>query len=171
MKNALVVALARNRVIGKNNALPWHLPEDLKYFKRVTLHKPVIMGRKTFESIGKPLVERVNIVVTRNAQYRPPGVLVMHSLDAALEHCAALLRMQGAADDSEVSIIGGAQIFEQSMAVADRLYLTDVQADVEGDTFFPEFARDQWREVSREDHPAQGNNPYPYSFVVLERVR
>jgi dihydrofolate reductase len=171
MKIALVVAVAQNRVIGKDNALPWHLPEDLKFFKRVTLHKPVIMGRKTYDSIGKPLVDRVNIVVTRNADYHPPGVLVADSLESALERCAELLRIQGAPDDSEVSIIGGAQIFERSMALADRLYFTEVQAEVEGDTFFPEFDRGEWVEVSRDDHPACAKNPYPYSFVVLERKR
>jgi dihydrofolate reductase len=171
MKIALVVAMAQHRVIGKDNALPWHLPEDLKYFKRVTLHKPVIMGRKTYDSIGKPLVDRVNIVITRNADYRPPGVLVVNSLESALERCATLLQMQGAPDDSEVSIIGGAQIFEHSMALADRLYLTEVHAEVEGDIFFPEFDRNDWVEVARDDHPACAKNPYPYSFVVLERKR
>ncbi|MDR0779077.1 MAG: dihydrofolate reductase [Pseudomonadales bacterium] len=169
MKIALVVAVAQNRVIGKDNALPWHLPEDLKYFKRITLHKPVIMGRKTYDSIGKPLVGRVNIVVTRNTHYRPPGVLVVNSLESALERSEALLRMQNAPDDSEIAIIGGAQIFADSMALADRLYLTEVHAEVAGDIFFPAFAREDWLEVARADHPACAKNPYPYSFVVLER--
>jgi dihydrofolate reductase len=171
MKIALVVAVAQNRVIGKDNALPWHLPEDLKFFKRVTLHKPVIMGRKTYDSIGKPLVDRVNLVITRNADCRPPGVIVVDSLESALERSAEWLRLQGAPEDSEVSIIGGAQIFERSLAIADRLYFTEVQAEVEGDIFFPEFDRNAWVEVSREDHAACALNPYPYSFVVLERKR
>lgn len=171
MKIALVVAVSRNGVIGKDNALPWHLPEDLKFFKRVTLHKPVIMGRKTYDSIGKPLVQRVNIVITRSKDYNAPGTLVVNSLEAALERCASLLRLKGAPQDSEVSVIGGAQIFADALPIADRLYFTEVHADIDGDVFFPPFDRSEWVEVSREDHAACEKNPYPYSFVVLERRR
>jgi len=169
MKIALIVAMARNRVIGKDNAMPWHLPEDLKYFKRITLQKPVIMGRNTFESIGKPLPQRTNIIVTRNPDYKVPGCIVVNGLDQALQMVADLYETVGAEADSEVMIIGGAQIYEQSLGLADRLYLTEVQADVEGDARFPEFDREAWQEVSREDHAATDTNPYPYSFLVLER--
>ena len=169
MKIALIVAMARNRVIGKDNAMPWHLPEDLKYFKRITLQKPVIMGRNSFESIGKPLPQRTNIIVTRNPDYKVPGCIVVNGLDQALQMVADLYETVGAEADSEVMIIGGAQIYEQSLGLADRLYLTEVQADVEGDARFPEFDREAWQEVSREDHAATDTNPYPYSFLVLER--
>lgn len=171
MKIALVVAVARNGVIGRDNALPWHLPEDLKFFKRVTMNKPVVMGRKTYDSIGKPLVHRTNVVITRNADYRPPGVLVVDSIETALARCESLLRMQSAPDDAEVSVIGGAQIFEGVLPIADRLYFTEVHADIEGDIYFPEFDRSEWVEVSREDRAACDKNPYPYSFVILERKR
>ena len=169
MKIALIVAMARNRVIGKDNQMPWHLPEDLKYFKRITLKKPVIMGRNTFESIGKPLPDRTNIIVTRNPDYKAAGCIVVNGLDQALQMVADLYDTIAAPDDSEVMIIGGAQIYEQSLGLADRLYLTQVQADVEGDASFPAFDRDSWQEVSREDHAASDNNPYAYSFLVLER--
>jgi dihydrofolate reductase len=168
MKIALIVAMARNRVIGKDNTMPWHLPEDLRYFKRVTLDKPVVMGRNTFESIGKPLVQRPNIVVTRNGSYKVDGATVVHSLDAALLLGQTLL--QGKGDDAELMVIGGAQIYEQALPLAQRLYLTEVQAEPEGDAFFPAFAREEWREVARESHAACERNPYAYDFVVLERV-
>ena len=169
MKISLIVAMASNRVIGKDNTMPWHLPEDLKYFKRITLKKPVIMGRNTFESIGKPLPQRTNIIVTRNPDYKVPGCIVVNGLDQALQMVADLFETIGKAPDNEVMIIGGAQIYAQSIALADRLYLTEVLCDVPGDAFFPEFDREAWTEVSREDHQAGDSNPYPYSFVVLER--
>ena len=171
MKITFVVAVARNGVIGKDNALPWHLPEDLKFFKRVTMSKPVIMGRKTYDSIGKPLVKRPNIVVTRNADYHAAGTLVVDSLETALARSESLLRMQAAPDDAEVAIIGGAQIFEAALPIVDKLYFTEVHADIEGDIYFPEFDRSQWIETWREDHAACEKNPHPYSFVVLERKR
>lgn len=167
MKIALIVAMARNRVIGKDNAMPWHLPEDLAYFKRVTLGKPVVMGRNTFESIGKPLVQRPNIIVTRNGSYKVDGAVVVHSLEAALNLGKTLLQGQGA--DAELMIIGGAQIYAQALPLAQRLYLTEVQAEPEGDAFFPHFARDEWREVARESHRASARNPHDYDFLVLER--
>lgn len=167
MKIALVVAAARNRAIGLNNKMPWHLPEDLKYFKRVTMGKPVIMGRNTFESIGKPLPGRPNIVISRNADYKAEGIKLVNSLDAALQVAAQLLAPSG----DEVMVIGGAQIYAQALAKADRLYLTEVDAEPEADAFFPAIDRSAWREMAREIHEACERNPYPYSFVVLERLR
>ncbi|MGA0805337.1 MAG: dihydrofolate reductase [Pseudohongiellaceae bacterium] len=167
MKIALIVALARNHVIGKYNTMPWHLPEDLRYFKRVTVGKPVIMGRNTYESIGKPLVQRPNIIVSRNSSYTVEGATVVHSLDAALALGADLLRDAGA--DAELMVIGGAQIYAQALPRADRLYLTEVHAEPAGDASFPCFDRSQWREVAREEHPACERNPYAYDFLVLDR--
>jgi dihydrofolate reductase len=167
MKIALVVAAARNRAIGLNNKMPWHLPEDLKYFKRVTMGKPVIMGRNTFESIGRPLPGRPNIVISRNADYKAEGITLVNSLDAALQAAAKLLPP----GVDEVMVIGGAQIYAQALAQADRLYLTEVDAEPEADAFFPAIERAEWRESARESHAACERNPYAYSFVVLERAR
>jgi len=167
MKISLVWAMAQNRVIGRNNQLPWYLPEDLKYFKRITLGKPVIMGRKTFDSIGKPLPGRTNIVVTRNRDWSFEGVRTVDSLEAARELCENQAIMDGT---EEAMIIGGAEIYRQAMPLADRLYLTEVHADVEGDATFPEFDRSQWQEIAREDFEASGPNPYNYSFIILEKT-
>ncbi|MFT5321293.1 MAG: dihydrofolate reductase [Pseudohongiellaceae bacterium] len=167
MKISLVWAMAQNRVIGRNNNLPWHLPEDLKYFKRITLGKPVIMGRKTYESIGKPLPGRTNIVVTRNADFSAAGVKTVNSLSAAKALCESIGEIDGI---SEAMVIGGAEIYTQAMPVADRLYLTEVHANVDGDTFFPEFDRGLWQEIAREDFDASGPNPYAYSFITLDKI-
>jgi len=163
---AVIVAAAQNGVIGRNNALPWHLAEDLRYFKRITMGKPVVMGRKTFESIGRPLPGRTNIVITRNPAYRAREIKVVSSLDEALSLAAHIARIEGA---EEVVVIGGAEIYRESIPRADRLYLTEVHADVEGDAVLPEIDWSAWREVSRERHPAQAPNPYDYSFVCYER--
>lgn len=158
--------MATNRVIGKDNGLIWHLPNDLKFFKTKTMGKPMIMGRNTFESIGKPLPGRTNIVVTRSQTYSPDGVVVTHSLDEAL----SLARNTAANDNvDEIMIIGGAQIYEQSLNMADRLYLTQVHATLEGDAFFPEFDINDWREIEREDFTASDKNPFDYSFIVFDR--
>jgi len=171
MKIALIVAMASNRAIGKDNTMPWHLPEDLKYFKRCTLHKPVIMGRNTYESIGRPLPQRCNIIISRNPGYQVEGASVVGSVDAALQLAAEYYRTAAAPGDSEVMVIGGAQIYAQTLPLAERLYLTEVEASPDADAWFPEFVRAEWREVARETHPACARNPYPYSFVVLERER
>lgn len=166
MKISLIVAMATNRVIGKDNGLIWHLPNDLKFFKTKTMGKPMIMGRNTFESIGKPLPGRTNIVVTRDTQYRAAGTIVTHSLDEAL----ALARDMALKDSvDEIMIIGGAQIYEQSLKIADRLYLTQVHATLEGDAFFPAFSLNEWQEVEREDFKACEKNPLDYSFVILDK--
>ena len=163
---AAIVAAAENGVIGRNNALPWHLPGDLQYFKRVTMGKPIIMGRKTFESIGKPLPGRSNIVITRNAHFQADGVHAVNSLAAAL--CAAedIALIDGV---DEVVVIGGAEIYRESLPQTSRLYLTQVHASVEGDAYMPEIEWSHWRETAREHFLAQGANPYDYSFVVFER--
>ena len=160
MQRSLVVAMSRNRVIGRDNQLPWRLPADLAFFKRVTLGHPVIMGRKTHESIGRALPGRQNIVVSRQAGYAAPGCTVVPSMEAAY---------RAAGDAAEVSIIGGSSIFEEALADADVIYLTEVDAVVEGDVFFPAFDRTRWRETELERHPADGRHPYPFRILKLER--
>jgi len=157
---ALIAAVAANGVIGSDNALPWRLPEDLKRFKALTLGHPVIMGRKTFESIGRPLPGRRNLVITRNAGYRADGCEVLDSLEAALAACA------GSTD--EVFVIGGAQIYAEALPLAQRLYLTEIRRDYPGDARFPEWSRAQWKEVARERRC--GEDGLPYDFADYERA-
>ena len=166
MKIAMIWGMSRNRTIGRNNALPWHLSEDLKYFKRVTMGKPIIMGRKTWESIGRPLPGRSNIVISRDPNYSAEGIKVVGTLEEAISLAESIALIDGA---DEVVVIGGAQIYALTLPIADRLYMTQVHAEVEGDAFFPQFDLTQWHEVGREDFSAAGPNPYDYSFVVLER--
>lgn len=166
MKLSLIVALAENRVIGRDNKLPWYLPNDLQYFKKVTMGKPIIMGRKTFDSIGKPLPGRTNIVITRQEGYQPDNVKVVNSLATAKALAESICLIEG---QEEAMIIGGAEIYRLALAECDRLYLTLVHAEVEGDAFFPECDMASWKEVAREDYPAQEPNPYDYSFVVYEK--
>lgn len=162
----VIVAAAENGVVGRDNALPWHLPEDLKYFKRMTLGKPIVMGRRTFESIGRPLPGRCNIVISRNARYRAAGIEVASSLEAGL----ALARERAAGDGvDEVMVIGGAGLYAEAIPRADHLYVTEVHAEVPGDTWLPPVNWRDWREVSREFHAAGGQNPYDYSFVAYRR--
>ena len=167
IKLAVSVAVAENGVIGRNNALPWYLPEDLRHFKRVTMGKPIIMGRKTFESIGKPLPGRTNIVITRNPQFQAEGVSVVSSLAAALELAQHTGLVEGA---QEAVIIGGGEIYKTALPRADHLYLTEVHASVEGDAVLPAIDWAQWREVSREYHVALPPNHYAYSLVQYERA-
>ncbi|MDH3513728.1 MAG: dihydrofolate reductase [Gammaproteobacteria bacterium] len=157
---SLIAAMAENRVIGVDNALPWRLPADLRHFRRLTTGHHVIMGRRNYESIGKPLPDRTNIVVTRNPAYHAPGCLVSHSLRQTL---------QDIQDDPEVFVIGGAEIYRQALGDADRIYLTLVHANIAGDTYFPEFDLREWQEISRTRHEPDENNPYPYSFVTYDR--
>ncbi|WP_127560386.1 dihydrofolate reductase [Saccharospirillum alexandrii] len=166
MHIALIWAMARNGVIGRDNKLPWYLPEDLKYFKRVTTGKPVIMGRKTYDSIGRPLPNRTNIVVTRDSSLNLEGVKVVTSLEDALD----IARAESVISDvDEVIVMGGAEIYAQALPHADRLYVTLVHAEVEGDAVFPPIDLDAYQELAREDFNAEGPNPYDYSFVVYER--
>ena len=160
MERSLVVAVSRNGVIGRDNKLPWKLPDDLAYFKRVTMGKPVVMGRKTWESIGRPLPGRLNVVVTHDPRYQAPGAVVVNSLEAA---------WKAAGDAGEVAVIGGSRIFEETLPIADRIHLTEVDAEVEGDVYFPEFDRRAWSEREVERHPADDRHQYPYRIVVLER--
>ena len=162
---SFVVARADNGVIGRDNALPWHLPADLKHFKRLTVGKPVVMGRKTFESIGKPLPGRHKIVLTRDAKWHAEGVTMVANLAEAI--AAAGLDPQTRAD--EVMIIGGAGVYAEALPVATRVYLTEIHAAPDGDTRLPGFDPVRWREAARQDHPAEDGHP-AYSFVTLERV-
>lgn len=158
---SLIVAMDRNRVIGKDNRLPWHISEDLKRFKALTMGHPIVMGRKTFESIGRVLPGRLNIVVTRQRGYQAPeGVRVVHSMAEALA---------AAAGADEVFVIGGRQLYEYAMAMAQRLHVTEVRANFEGDTHFPVIGP-QWREVSREHRAVAGAGYSGYDFVVYDNV-
>ncbi len=153
--------MARKRGIGRNGSLPWPLPNDLKRFRHITWGKPVVMGRKTHESIGRPLPGRHNIVVSHNRNYAATGCSVVDSLPAAFELDPA----------SEIMVIGGASIYQEALLYADRVYLTEVQADIDGDVRFPALDTDDWRELEREDHLSDPEHAYPFSFVLLERVR
>lgn len=157
---SLVVAYARGGVIGKDNKLPWRLSADLRRFRTITLGKPVVMGRRTFESIGHPLDGRTNIVLTRDPAYFPAGTLVARSLDEAIAR---------AGDAGEIMVIGGADVFAQALPRADRMYVTEIDAEIDGDRSFPAFDRAEWREVERSDHQPDESNPYRYRFVTLER--
>lgn len=159
---SLIVAMARNRVIGINNTLPWHLPADLKHFKALTMGHHIVMGRKTYESIGKPLPGRTSVVVTRNADYAPPGVIAVNSLEAAILACG---------DDEEIFVIGGAELYRQAIAFADRIYLTEIDADISGDAHFTELDRKLWQEAERINHAPDESNAHPYHFVMLDRKR
>jgi dihydrofolate reductase len=172
MRLAMIVAVAENNIIGRDNDLPWHLPHDLKYFKATTMGKPIVMGRKTYESIGRPLPGRPNIVITRNPDWQvearhAEAVTIVSTVDEAL---AAAERLAVQAGGEEVMVIGGAEIYRMLFEVADRLYLTRVHAQVEGDASFPLVGDDQWLQVSAEKHLACDQNPFDYSFFVYDRV-
>ena len=162
MMISMIAAMAHDRVIGLDNQMPWHLPADLAHFKRVTLGKPVLMGRKTFESIGRPLPGRRNLVISRNPDYRADGVEVIDSVEAAL----ALL---ADSDVAELMVIGGGHLYGQLLPRADRLYLTRIDLAVEGDTRFPAFDDGQWQRIDCESHPADEKNPHPYRFETWQR--
>lgn len=157
---SLIAAMDKNRLIGVNNQLPWHLPADLAYFKRTTLGKPVLMGRKTYESIGRPLPGRTNLVLTRNDDYKPEGIISVSSLDEAISRIA---------DAEELVIMGGSSVYEMLLPEVERMYLTYVQAEFEGDAWFPEFEDSDWKEVSAEEHYPDEKNNYACRFVTLER--
>jgi dihydrofolate reductase len=160
MRISIIAACARNRVIGKHGSMPWHLPAELAHFKQLTMGKPIIMGRRTFESIGRTLPGRRNIVLTRDSAYRAPGAVVAHTIEDSLA---------AASGSQEAMIIGGGHLYRQLLTQAERLYLTVIEADIEGDTFFPEWSENEW--VLREEvyRASDEKNKYAMSFLFLDR--
>lgn len=159
---SVIAAMAANRVIGQGNRLPWHLPEDLQHFKALTMGHHIVMGRKTYDSIGKSLPGRTTVIVTRNVDYAVPGCIAVNSIDAALTACHG---------DSEIFFVGGAEIYAQALPIADRIYLTEIKRDFPGDAHFPPFDPAQWQEVSREKHVKADGDAFEYHFVIYDRKR
>lgn len=159
---SLIVAMAKNRVIGVNNTLPWHLPADLKHFKALTMGHHIVMGRKTYDSIGKPLPGRTSVVVSRNRKLKIDGCIVVHTLEQALAVCAA---------HDEIFVVGGAELYALALPIADKLYITEIQKDVQGDACFPVISHDEWREISREMHSQQEPLPLEYHFTTWLRIK
>jgi dihydrofolate reductase len=159
---SFLVAMDKNRVIGRNNQLPWHLPEDLRYFKRVTMGHPIAMGRKTHDSIGKILPGRENIIITRNSDFKCEGCTVFYSIQDFVHYCDEL--------EDEIFVIGGAEIFKETFQYADRLYITYIHQEFEGDTFFPDFEHSKWKLVSSEKGIRNEKNPYDYDFIIYEKA-
>lgn len=160
MKYSIVVAMDQNQVIGSNNTLPWHLSSDLQHFKKITMGKPIVMGRKTHESIGRPLPGRENIILTRDENYQSEGCIVVNSIVSLDAFCQ---------QHDELMITGGAEIYEMLLPKTQRIYLTEVKTTIDGDTYFPEFDLAHWEETEREDHRADEKNDFDYSFVVLDK--
>jgi dihydrofolate reductase len=156
---SIIAAMDENRLIGSNNDLPWHLPADLQRVKQLTTGHSIILGRKNYESIGRPLPNRKNIVISRNPDFHAPGCVVVNSIEAALE----------AAAGDDVFIFGGAGIYEQMFHLAERMYLTRIHTAFEGDTWFPDYDTQTWKEIERQDFTADEKNPYDYSFITLEK--
>lgn len=155
---SIITAMDNNRLIGKNNALPWHLPEDLAFFKKTTLNKPIIMGRKTFESIGRPLPGRTNIIISRNKDYSVDGCVVLDGIESVLEFCK---------NDSEIMLIGGASLYEQWLPYADQMYMTLIDGEFEGDAWFPEYQPDTWVTEWSESHQSKNTPTLNYQFIKL----
>lgn len=158
---SIVVAVSENNAIGKDNQLLWHLPADLKHFKEITSGNTIIMGRKTYDSVGRPLPNRRNIVITRSTELQMPNVEVVNTLEAALSLCE---------DENEVFIIGGAEIYKHALQFTNRIYLTTVHQTYGADVFFPELNREEWKEINKEYHPADEKNSVAYTFSTLERI-
>ncbi|MEA3317107.1 MAG: dihydrofolate reductase [Bacteroidota bacterium] len=158
---SIIVAVAQNNVIGKNNQLLWHIPRDMKHFRETTTGHNIISGRKTFESFGKPLPKRTNIIITRNKEYTQEGCVIVNSLEEAINH---------AKNDSEIFIIGGGEIYKQALEIADRIYLTQVHHSFDGDTFFPEINKTKWKEIKKEYFEADDKNKYPISIITFDRT-
>jgi dihydrofolate reductase len=158
---SIIAAIAENGVIGRDNTLPWKLPADLQYFKKITMGHPIIMGRKNHEDIGRPLPGRQNIILTRDSTYQANGCTVVNSVEQAVH----------AAEQEEIFIIGGAEIYRLFLPVADRLYITQIHQEVEGNVYFPKFDLKDWRLVSSEEHLADESNPMDYSFIVYDRSK
>lgn len=164
LRLSLLVAMAKNRVIGRDNKLPWHLPADLKHFKFLTMGQTIVMGRKTYESIGKPLPGRVNIIITRQEGYEVPGATVVSSIDDALLMCEKIRSING-----ENFIIGGEELYRQTLKICQRIYITEIQRDFEGDVHFPEVDPNEWEETQRDKHISENDTNLEYHFVVLDR--
>lgn len=159
---SLIAAIGKNNELGKGNTLLWHMPADMKYFTKTTLLHPVVMGRKTFESIGKPLSNRRNIVITRDLSYKKEGIEIKHSLNEVLDLFPD--------NNEEIFIIGGAELYKQTIPIADKLYITHIDAeDRDADTFFPEINKKEWQEIFREEHEPDEKNAYRYAFVNYEK--
>jgi dihydrofolate reductase len=161
MRLSLIVAMSRNGIIGRDNDMPWHLPDDLQRFKALTMGHPIVMGRRTYESIGRPLPGRRNLVLSRNPRFSAPGVEVHRTLASALESVAVV---------DEVFVIGGSHLYVAALPMADRLYLTRIHADIEGDTRFPDLADSEWRRVDHEPHAADERHAHDFSFEIWDRV-
>ena len=164
MRLSIIVAMDKNRLIGVNGRLPWRLPDDMKWFREQTMGKPVVMGRKTFESIPdrfRPLPGRHNIVLTRRGDYEVEGVTAVHTLEAVLAAAGAV---------DEIVVIGGAELYRQLLPQADRLYLTLIDAELTGDAYFPEIDPAAWREIFRQEHPADNRHDYPFTWLIWERI-
>ena len=159
---SVIAAVAHGGVIGRGGQLPWHLPADLRRFRKLTTGHHILMGRKTYESLGRPLPERTNVVITRQAAYRPPEVLVARSLEEAVE-------MARQAGETEAFVIGGAEIFRLALPTADRIYMTEIDADVAGDTHFPEYDSSRWRLIERTVRPPDARNSLPMTFLQYDR--
>ncbi len=168
IKKSAIVAYAQNRTIGNNNTLPWHLPEDLKHFKTHTMGKPLIMGRLTFDSLGKPLPGRPHIVITRQPHWSYPGVHTAHSLEQAFEIAEGLAEAEAV---DEIMVIGGAKIYHQALPLLDVLYATEIQSEVDGDAWFPELEKEQWREQARSGPYKSEKGGLGYAFVIYERQK
>ncbi len=163
---SLIAALTKNRVIGRDNSLPWHLPDDMKYFMQTTKAHHVIMGRKNYDSIPekfRPLPNRVNIVVTRQRDFKAPACTVVHALEEGID----ISRNGG---QQEVFIIGGSDMYKIALPISHRLYLTEIETELDGDTYFPEFNRAEWKETSRRHHPADDRHAFAFDFVVYDRL-
>ena len=158
---SLIVAMDHNGVIGNNGTLPWRLSSDLQHFKKITMGKPIIMGRKTHESIGRPLPGRDNVVISRDKNYQAKNCTVLHSLECVYAKYH---------DNDEIMIMGGADLYQQTLDKARRIYLTEVHADLEGDTYFPKYDKEQWKEIERLDFKSDEKNEHDYSFVILEKT-
>lgn len=163
LKLSMIAAMGKGRVIGKDNNMPWHLPADLQHFKKTTLGSPIIMGRKTYDSIGRPLPGRLNIILSRNTKLVIEGCSIVNSLEDAID-------LAGKTDASEIFITGGAHLYNKFLENTDRLYLTLIDEEFKGDTYFPDYTQFNWKEVTKENYKADDKNPHAYSFVTLDRI-
>ncbi len=164
MKTAIIVAIAENNVIGKRNALPWHLPADLKHFKKITMGHHIVFGQTTHESIGRPLPGRINIILSDNPKYKSKGCVVVHGPQEAIDYAKS-------AGEEELMICGGAMVYKTFLPLAEKFYMTKVKAKIDGDIFFPDFNKDEWKVISSEPHKADSKNLYGYEFLVLKRKK